>query len=145
MLQHLCIDSYHDSYTARAVERNRLTDETVKFNWMTGNHTFGALASMNPARWNGWKVAEETVDSLEQHSSKHRENTRKGKKPIKLMRRKDDVKQRFECKSPLDAIWVVTLSAVYQLGLQAAHNKWSSCSDKGLHHLHSWIIVLRII
>ena len=29
------------------------------FNWMTGDHTFGFMAKLNPVRWHGWKTGSE--------------------------------------------------------------------------------------
>lgn len=44
-----------------------MNDSAIQYNWMTGDHTFSMLASINPIRWNGWKHPQAAVEALQEH------------------------------------------------------------------------------
>ena len=90
---------------------------------MTGDHTFGLLASINPGRWDGWKTPQGSVATLKQHQREHPLDTRVGKKPILLERTFNKQISQCECKAAAEAVWVVSLSALLELDLAAAVDK----------------------
>ena len=110
-----------------------MDDATVQYNWMTGDHTIQS----NPVEW--LEAPQAAVEALQGHQREHPPDTSKGKKPIKLEPKLNDHKTEYECKTPSDAVWVVTLSTVFQLELQDAGDKMAQMRSSGISDLEVWL------
>jgi len=110
----------------------RINASEAKFDFMTGDKTFGILAEMNPFRWNGERNGAEIIKALEEFQIVNADN-RHGRKPM-IVERNGGEKTTFS--SAHDAVCGVTLSAVLEISLTDVEDKLTQMQFLGqdLHH-----------